>query len=83
MACRRQVDRGKVGIRIPRGTEIDRRLHTNPFCLRYRRVGTKQILESQTSPPRDRTPAFDANQPGNLLMHREAIHELSNIERDA
>src|ERR1700749_2502110 len=34
MACRRQVDRNKVGIRIPRGVEIDRRLYASPFCLR-------------------------------------------------
>src|SRR3984885_9673589 len=55
----------------------------SPFCLRFRRVGTKQIIESQTRPPCDRTPAFYANQPGNLLMYREAIHEISNVERDA
>src|SRR5580704_10016582 len=83
MACRCQVDRDEIGIRVTRGIEIDRRLYTSPFCLRHWRVRTKQIIESQTSPPRDRTPAFDANQPGNLLMDREAIHELPNIERDS
>src|SRR6266851_269731 len=62
----------KVRVRIPRGIEIDRRLHTRPFRLRHRWVGAKQIVEFQTSPPGDRTPAFNANQPGNLLMHREA-----------
>src|ERR1700722_7941118 len=49
MARRRQVNRDKVGIRIPRGVEIDRRLHTSPFRLRSRRVGTKQVIESDTS----------------------------------
>src|SRR6267154_6329615 len=68
---------------IPRGVQIYRRLHPGPFGLRYRWVGAKQIIESQTSPPRDRTPAFDANQPRNLLMHREASQEIPNIERDA
>src|SRR5882724_4879586 len=43
----------------------------------------KQIVESQTSPPRNRAPAFDANQPRNLLVHREASHETANIEGDA
>jgi len=76
MANCRQVERHKVRVRIPRGIEIDRRLHTRPFSLRHRWVGAKQIIESQTSPPRDRTPAFDANQPRNLLMHREASQEI-------
>src|SRR5579864_4949363 len=83
MARRRQVDRHKVRVRIPRAIEIDRRLCARPFRLRYRWVGAKQVIESQTSPPRDRTPAFDANQPRNLLMHREASQEIPNIERDA
>src|ERR1035438_4337926 len=83
MAGRRQVDRHKVRVRIPRGIEIDRRLHTRPFRLRHRWVGAKQIIESQTRPPLDRTPAFDANQPRNLLMHRKASQEIANIERDA
>src|SRR5450631_1057114 len=42
----------------------------------------KQIVESQTSPPRNRAPAFDANEPRNLLVYREAGHETTNIERD-
>ena len=63
MAGRRQVEGHKVRIRIPQGIEIDRRLHTCPFRLRHWWVGAKQVIESQTSPPRDRTPAFDANQP--------------------
>src|ERR1700693_1975725 len=42
-----------------------------------------QIVESQTSPPRNRAPAFDANQPRNLLVYREASHETANIEGDA
>src|ERR1700730_11958742 len=83
MAGRRQVERHKVRVRIPRGIEIDRRFHTRPFRLRHRWVGAKQIVESQTSPPRDRTPAFNANQPRNLLMHREASQEITNIEKDA
>jgi hypothetical protein len=60
MAGRRQVELHKVRVRIPRGIEIDRGLHTRPFRLRHRWVGAKQIIESQTSPPRDRTPAFNA-----------------------
>src|SRR6267154_1418948 len=72
-----------IRIRIPRGIEIDRRLHARPFRLRYRWVGVKQIIESETSPPRDRTPAFNAHQPRNLLMHRKASQEIPNIERDA
>src|SRR5216117_3413701 len=44
---------------------------------------TKQVIESQTSPPGDRTPAFDANQPRNLLLNGEPGHQISNIERDA
>jgi len=72
MAGRRQVERHKVRVRIPRGIEIDRRLHTRPFRLRHRWVGAKQIVEFQTSLPGDPTPAFNANQPRNLLMHREA-----------
>src|SRR6266851_2830806 len=83
MAGRRQVERHRVRVKIPRGIEIDRRLHTRPFSLRHRWVGAKQIIESQTSPPRDRTPAFDANQPRNLLMHGEASQEIPNVERDA
>src|SRR5580693_6633005 len=83
MAGRRQVERHIVRVRIPRGIEIDRRLHPRPFSLRHRWVGAKQIIESQTSPPRDRTPAFDANQPRNLLTHREASHEIPNVERNA
>src|ERR1700693_2251995 len=41
-----------------------------------------QIVESQTSPPRNRAPALDANQPRNLLVYREASHETANIEGD-
>src|SRR5579862_8558147 len=33
MACRRQIDRDKVGIKISRSVEIDGRLHSSPFCL--------------------------------------------------
>jgi hypothetical protein len=83
MAGRRQVERHKVSVRIPRGIEIDRRLHARPLSLRHRWIRAKQIIESQTSPPRDRTPAFNANQPRNLLMHREESQEIPNIERDA
>src|SRR3984885_14827896 len=54
----------------------------DPFRLRHRWVGTKQIVESETSPPCDRTPAFDTNQPHNLLVYREASHETANIEGD-
>lgn len=72
-----------VRIGIPRRIEVDRRLHTRPFCLRYWLVGVKQIIESKTGPPRDRVPAFDTNQPRNLLMHREANQESPNVERDA
>src|ERR1700729_4315261 len=43
----------------------------------------KEIIESQTSPPRDRTPAFNANQPRNLLLHREASQKIPDMERDA
>src|ERR1700687_1225468 len=83
MSGRCQVERHEVRVRIPRGIEIDRRLHARPFRLRHRWVGAKQIIESQTSPPRDRTPAFNANQPRNLFMHRNASQEIPNIERDA
>lgn len=83
MAGRRQVERHKVRVRIPRGIEIDRGFHTRPFSLLHRWVGAKQILESQTSPPGDCTPAFDANEPRNLLMQREASQEIPNIKRDA
>src|SRR5580704_3209442 len=83
MASRRQVERHKVRVWIPRGIEIDRRVHPYPFGLRRRWVDAKQIFESQTSPPGDCAPAFDANQPRNLLMHREAIHEIPNIKRNA
>ena len=83
MAGGRQVERHEVRIRIPRGIEIYRRLHTRPFSLRHWLVGVKKIIESKTSPPRDRAPAFDTNQPRNLLMHREASQEIPNIERDA
>jgi len=79
----RQVERHKVRVRIPRGIEIDRRLHTRPFSSRDRWVGAKQIIESQTSPPRDRTPAFDTNQTRNLLMHRKASRQIPNIKRNA
>src|SRR5258707_11590550 len=82
MTCCRQVDRDKVGIRVPRVVEVDRRLYPRPFRLRHRWVGSKQVIESQTSPPRDRTPAFDANQPRNLLMYREASPEIPDVERD-
>src|SRR5439155_18413597 len=54
-----------------------------PISLATSGVGPKQIVEFQTSPPGDSTPAFNANQPRNLLMHREASHEIPNIERDA
>src|SRR6266852_5512044 len=83
MAGCRQVERHKIRVRISRGIEIDRRFHTRPFSLRHRWVGAKQIIESQTRPPCDRTPSFDANQPRNLLMHRKASQEIPNIERDA
>ena len=79
MAGRRQVERHKVRVRIPRSIEIDRRLHACPFSLRHRWVGTKQIFDSQTIPPRDRTPAFNANQPRDLLMHREASPSRVNF----
>src|SRR5882757_2827584 len=82
MAGRRQVERHKVRVWIPRAIEIDRRLHTRPFSLRHRWVGAKQIIESQTSPPCDRPPAFDANHYRDLLMHREASQEIPNIERE-
>src|SRR6267154_239325 len=66
---------------------IHRRLtddfHARPFRLRHRWVGTKQIIESETSPPGDRTPSFNANQPCNLILHREPSHQIPNIERDA
>ena len=83
MAGGRQVKRHKVRIRIPRGIEIDRRLHTRPVSLRHWWEGAKQIIKSQTSPPRNRAPPFYTNQPCNLLMHREASQEIPNIERDA
>src|SRR6267154_24409 len=66
---------------------IHRRLtddfHARPFRLRHRWVSTKQIIESETSPPGDRTPSFNANQPCNLILHREPSHQIPNIERDA
>src|ERR1700693_1936828 len=83
MAGGRQIKRHKVRLRIPRGIEIDRRFHTRPFSLRHWLVGLKQIIESKTSPPRDRAPAFDANQPRNLLVYWEASHETANVEGDA
>src|ERR1700676_332654 len=82
MAGRRQVDGDVVGVGISGSIEIDRRLDPHPLSLRRRWVGTKQIIKSQTSPPRNRAPAFDANQPRNLLVYREASHETANIEGD-
>src|SRR5260370_13043582 len=72
MAGGRQVAGHKERIRIPRSIERDRGLHTRPSSLRRRWVGAKQVIESQTGPPRDRTPAFDANHPRNLFVDREA-----------
>jgi hypothetical protein len=44
MAGRRQVERHKLlRVRIPRGIEIDRRLHPRPPSLRHWRIGAKQI----------------------------------------
>src|ERR1700676_1264161 len=83
MAGRRQVDGDVVGVGISGSIEIDRRLDPHPLSLRRRWVGTKQIIKSQTSPPRNRAPAFDANQPRNLLVYREASLETANIEGDA
>src|SRR3984957_20805248 len=83
MAGCRQIEGHEGRVRIRRGIEIYRRLHTRPFRLRRRRISAKQIIESQTSPPRDCTPAFDANQPGDLLVRREASREIPNIERNA
>jgi hypothetical protein len=37
------------------------------------RLGLRRNIKSQTSPPRDRTPAFDANQPRNLLVYRNLL----------
>src|SRR6266849_9104950 len=82
MAGRRQIEWDIVRIGISGNIEIDRRLDPYPLSLRRRWVGTKQIVESQTSPPRNRAPAFDANQPRNLLVYREASHETANIGGD-
>src|SRR4029077_1635623 len=51
--------------------------------LQHRWMGTKQIVESQAGPPRDRAPAFDADQPRDLVVDREASHEIAYIEGDA
>src|SRR6266849_3919820 len=83
MAGRRQIEWDIVRIGISGNIEIDRRLDLHPLSLRRRWVRTKQIVESQTSPPRNRTPAFDANQTRNLLAYREASHETAKIEGDA
>src|SRR5437660_2203625 len=78
-----EVNRNEIWSRIPVCVEIDGRFDVGPLCLGYRRISMQEIIESQTGPPCDRTPAFDANQPRNLLMHREASQEIPNIERDA
>src|ERR1700722_9227711 len=83
MTRRRQVDRDVVGVGISGSIEIDPRLDPHPLSLRHRWVLAKQIVEPQASPPRNRAPAFDANQPRNLLVYREASHETANIEGDA
>src|SRR4051794_21809402 len=83
MAGRRQIERDVVGIGISGSIEINGRLDPYPLSLRHRRVGAKQIVEFQTSPPRDRAPAFDADQPRNLLVYREASLETANIEGNA
>jgi len=54
-----------------------------PISLATSVVSTKQIIESETSPPGDRTPSFDAHQSRNLLVHGEPGHQIPNIERDA
>src|SRR5713226_540488 len=82
MAGRGEIECDIVSIGISGNIEIDRRLDPYPLSLRRRWVGTKQIVESQTSPPRNRAPAFDANQPRNLLVYRESSHETANIEGD-
>src|SRR5579862_3437149 len=46
-------------------------------------ISLQQVVESQTGPPSDCAPAFDANQPRNLLVDRKASHEIANIDRDA
>src|SRR6266446_9545668 len=78
-----QVNRNEIWIRISVCVEIDGRFDAGPFCLGYRRINMQEIIESQTGPPCDCAPTFDANQPRNLLMHREASQEIPNIERDA
>src|SRR6266446_2272566 len=78
-----QVNRNEIWIRISVCVEIDGRFDAGPFCLGYRRINMQEIIESQTGPPRNRTPAFDANQPRNLLTHREASQEIPNVETDA
>src|SRR5437899_1866944 len=45
-------------------------------------MGAKQIVKSQASPPRNRAPAFDADEPRDLLVDREASRETANIESD-
>src|SRR5438105_782576 len=83
MASCRQVERDIVRVGPTESIQIDRRLDPHPLRLRRRWVRTKQIVESRTSPPRDRAPAFDANQPRNLLVYLEATHETANVEGDA
>src|SRR5579862_5086134 len=71
MAGSGQIDGNIIGVGISGTIQIDRRLDPHPLSLRGRWVSTKQIVESQTRPPRNRAPAFDANQPRNLLVDRK------------
>src|ERR1700674_3455207 len=82
MASGRQVERDIVRVGPAGSIQIDRRLNPHPLRSRRGWVSAKQIVESQTRPPRDRAPAFDANQPRNLLVYWEASHETANIEGD-
>ena len=84
MAGRRQVDGHKVRVGIPRGIEIDRGFLSAPISLATS-VDRRRCRSSRShsGPPRDRAPAFNADQPRNLLTQREASQEIPNIERDA
>ena len=67
MASCRQVERDIVRVGPTESIQIYRGLDPHPLLLATQVVRTKQIVESQTSPPRDRAPAFNANQACNLL----------------
>ena len=77
-----QVDRNEVWIRIPVCVEIDGRFDVGPFCLGYRRISMQEIIESQTRPPCDCAPTFDAHEASNLVMDLAVCEKNADVERN-